>query len=66
MLLQNVSSNIQALQIAHESQSPEVACAVGEAKFSEGISFERTKLTVVDVMAITFVSKHHPSAHTIE
>ena len=65
-LLQNVANELQALQIAHESMSPDVARAVAEMKFPDGISFINTRLTVLDVMAIMFVSHHHPSAHTIE
>ena len=63
---QEVSDDLQAMQIAHESQSEGVAKVVGTQKFKNEISIRNAKLTVIDIMAMTFVLKHHSSAHTIK
>ena len=60
-----ISNKLQAVQVAHESQSRMVAERVGQKWFQEEVSIKGTKLTAVDVKAITFMVKHTPTVHTI-
>ena len=57
---------MQLLQMVHESQSPEMARHVGQQKFKEKVKFAGTKMTVVDVLALTFLLQHSPTTTTIE
>ena len=66
LVYQEVSDDLQAMQIAHESQSEDVAKSVGRRRFRNEMSICNAKLTVIDIMAMTFVLKHHSSAHTIK
>ena len=63
--LQTIGSTLQALQVAHESQSRDVAKMVGSQKFKEEVLIEGTKLTAIDIIAMTFILKHHPQTHSI-
>ena len=64
-LTQGISNDLQALQLCHESQSKDIAQKVGSERFGDEISIKGTKLTVIDIIAITFVLKNHRSTHTV-
>ena len=60
-----VKNDLQSLQIAHESQSLDVIEAITKQKFKEAVVISGSKLTVIDVMAITFLLKKHPSTQEL-
>ena len=63
---QDVSNKLQAMQICHESQCPEIARAVGKRHFEDEVYLGSVKLTVIDIIAMLYMLKHHTSAHTIK
>ena len=57
---------MQALQIAHESQSIEIAKEIAMNKFPDNVSIKGSKLTIIDIIALLFVLRNSSSIHTIE
>ena len=62
---QGLSSEFQALQLAHESQSGDVARKVGGKLFKDEVSIKGHKMTVIDVIAMLFILKHHKATHVV-
>ena len=53
------------MQICHESQSPEIAKAVGKRHFEKEVSIGDVKLTVIDIIAMCYMLKHYTSVCSI-
>ena len=64
-LAQLIPDNLQALQVAHESQSKDIAKEVANQRFQDKIHIKNNKLTIIDVIAIAFLLKQHESINTI-
>ena len=58
-------SDLQALQIAHESQSREVAEKVATGRFKQEMSLKGSKLTAIDIIALLFVMRESKDADTL-
>ena len=60
-----MNDDLVAMQIVHESQSIPMARDVGSTKFKDSIRLWGTKLTIVDIMALTFLLENNDTMHTL-
>ena len=52
-------SDLQALQIIHESQSEDLAAEYARHKMKDEVKYIDTPLTAVDVNSLVFTLRHH-------
>ena len=60
-----MADDLQALQIAHESQSVDIVQQIGSMKFREEVFIQGTKLTVLDIQALVFLLDHFSVTRSI-
>ena len=58
-------SDLQALQIIHESQSEDLAAEYARHKMKDEVEYRDTPLTAVDVNSLVFTLRHHATLHAL-